>query len=366
MAIDKKDYPNKVKTNLYANKDYSVFYYDFTINAKRSRGLIDLSSKKGWGKKDKIEFAEAKLIAIKSTKRDSVFDDDVSLDKYMTKYFSLLQEGKWKNNQKSFYENHIKDFLGKKKLKDIRSIHIKELIKDVENKPSPRGGKLSVRSVKLVVEVLSPAFNEAINNRIIDFNPTATVKIKRPVTKKIVSNATAELKRINEAIYKVFENDLFYKALFLFAMQGRRRDEIVSLKWEDIDFDNNIYILRNTKNNEEQKIFLPNDVKEILLELKGRTSIYIFSTPIKDKPIQNIKNGVNKMRVVLNNPNFGLHYLRNVIVSAMAEQGLESIYLSGALGHNDPNTIKKYLTMNYLKSSEMASNVISGIVKKKD
>ncbi len=30
---------------------------------------------------------------------------------------------------------------------------------------------------------------------------------------------------------------IYFMGLFLFAMQGRRRDEIVSfLKWEDIDF----------------------------------------------------------------------------------------------------------------------------------
>lgn len=70
------------------------------------------------------------------------------------------------------------------------------------------------------------------------------------------------------------------------------------------------------------------------------------------------------MKIRLGDPKFGVHYLRNVMVSAMAEQGLESMHLSGALGHNDPNTIKKYLTMNYLKSSEKASEVIDVIVEK--
>jgi hypothetical protein len=32
--------------------------------------------------------------------------------------------------------------------------------------------------------------------------------------------------------------------------------------------------------------------------------------------------------------------------------------MSGALGHNDPNTITKYLTMNYLQGSKIASDMI--------
>ncbi len=45
-------------------------------------------------------------------------------------------------------------------------------------------------------------------------------------------------------------------------------------------------------------------------------------------------------------------------VSAMAEQGIDPIYMSGALGHNDPNTITKYLTMNYMQGSKIASDII--------
>ena len=364
MAIDTKEYPNKVKQNLWANKQYNIFFYNFTLNSKRYRGLIDLSDKVGWNKKDRIEFAESRLIIIKNNKKDSVFDDNINLDNYMDKYFALLNNSGWTNIQKSYYRNHISGPLGKKKLKDIRSIHIKEFIKELEQK-EVRGKKLSVRSLKLSMEILSPAFNEAMDNRIIDFNPTSTVKIKRPVTKKIVTNATAELKKISEAVDDEFGDDPFYKALFLFAMQGRRRAEILNLEWVDVDFDNNMYILRDTKNAEEQKIFLPENIKNVLDEFKDSGGRYVFGSRIsKDKPIQNTKHIINKMKVRLENPSFGLHYLRNVIVSAMAEQGLESMYLSGALGHNDPNTVKKYLTMNYLKSSEMASGVISGIVGK--
>lgn len=356
MAFQKKDYPNKIKTNLFGNKSYTIFLYDFTFNAKRYRGLIDLSYKNGWNKKDKIEFAEAKLILIKNTKKDSICDDNITLDKYIQKYFELLADTKWARTQKQYYENHIFNILGKKKLKEIKPLHLKEMTKIIEKKG------LSIRTVKVSIEILSPVFNDAINNRIIDFNPTRSIKIKRPVTKKIVSNASDELKNIITAIYKVYHNDSFSRTLFLFALQGRRRAEILNLKWEDIDFENNYYILRKTKNNEEQKIFLPESIKENLLEFYKLNGDYVFCSRVSEnQPIQNTKAIVKKMKDELANQSFSLHYLRNVIVSAMAEQGLESMYLSGALGHNDPNTIKKYLTMNYLKSSEMASGIIENL-----
>lgn len=360
MAIDTKQYPNKIKPNLWANTKYNIFFYNFLKNSKRYRGLIDLSEKTAWNKKDRVQYAEAQLIIVKNSKKETDYDYNVSLDKYITKYFDLLPDTKWSSNQKQYYNNHILDILGSKKIKDIRPIDLREMTKTIEKKG------LTIRTVKVSIEILSTVFNDAIDNRIIDFNPCRSIKIKRPVTKKIVTAATSELQKINKAIEKVYKDDPFAKALFLFALQGRRKAEILSLKWEDVDFENNYYILRKTKNNEEQKIFLPENIKDTLKEFYKLNGAYIFCSRITpNQPIQNTKAIVQKMKDELDNQKFSLHYLRNVIVSAMAEQGLDSIYLSGALGHNDPNTIKKYLTMNYLKSSEMASDVIAGIVNKK-
>jgi len=95
-----------------------------------------------------------------------------------------------------------------------------------------------------------------------------------------------------------------------------------------------------------------------------RINEWVFASRKSDTHIVDIRKATDKIKRHLGDESFGIHYLRNVMVSAMAEQGFDSIHLSGALGHNDPNTIKKYLTMNYLKSSEMASGVIDGVVGK--
>ena len=87
-----------------------------------------------------------------------------------------------------------------------------------------------------------------------------------------------------------------------------------------------------------------------------------------DRTVQSILavglvNSPNLLKKSLNNPNFGIHYLRNIVVSAMAEQGLNATYLSGALGHSDLNTIKKYLSMPYKRGSLEANKTIEMITK---
>jgi integrase len=357
MAIDKNDYPHKIENNLWSDSNYIVFFYNFMFERKRYRGLIDLSSKSALVKKDRIAYAKVELSSMKSNKKDSVQNENILLDAFMIEYFKHQPDTNYVKIRKSHYDRYVSPICGKKKVIDIRQLHIRESIKFQEEKG------LSPRTVKQTLEVLAPAFKNAIANRLLSFNPLDGIKIKLPKTKKMVSHAGEELVKIHKAIYKEFASDPFYLALFLFALQGRRRGEILTLKWEDVNIDKNYYILRNTKNNEEQKIFLPESTK-VNLMLMPRVSEWVFTSRITGGHLVDIRKVTNRLKTRLKDENFGIHYLRNVIVSAMAEQGFDSIHLSGALGHNDPNTIKKYLTMNYLKSSEMASGVIEGIVRK--
>ena len=357
MAIDINDYPNKIKTNLWANKNYTIFFYNFKYESRKYRGIIDYSNKVMWSKKEKVAGAENELYNIKKDKKDGVLKDTVTLDALMTKHFTLQPDTNYVKTRKSHYDRYISPICGKKKVIDLKQQHIRDAIKSQEDKG------LAPRTVKQTLEVLAPALKNAIADRIIPYSPLDGIKIKLPKTKKIVSHASEELMKIHKAIYEEFEDDPFYLSLFLFAMQGRRKSEILTLRFEDINFNKNYYILRNTKNNEEQKIFLPDVIKENLSHFQEESG-WVFKSQKTDTHIVDIRRATNKLQKRLGDDNFGVHYLRNVIVSAMAEQGLDSMHLSGALGHNDPNTIKKYLTMNYLKSSEMASGVIEGIVKK--
>lgn len=89
---------------------------------------------------------------------------------------------------------------------------------------------------------------------------------------------------------------------------------------------------------------------------------YVYESRINEgSPISNIEKQTKKIKKVL--PNFTLHYMRNVVVSAMAEQGVSATLMSGALGHNNTNTLSKYLSLNYGKGSSEANRVIDEITK---
>lgn len=356
MAIDAGIYINNVKVGLKANKTFDIFFYRFKYNSKSYKGLINLTDKSGWNKRDRVAFAESELLRIKENKKNNL-NEKITLDDFMLKHFKFMNDTNWKKTKKSHYERYIGPYIGKKQLADIVQLNIKDIIK----KQEVLG--LAPRTVKQTLEVLNPAYREAIANRIVTYNPCQGIVVKLPKTKKIVSNATSLLIEVYNAIKYEFKDDPFYQSFYMLALQGRRKGEIINLKWKDVSFAHSYYILRDTKSGETQKMFLPDNIKLLMLEFKDDNE-YVFTSPVTGTKLSNISGTVSKLKKRLNLPEFGIHYLRNVISSAMAEQGVESIYQSGALGHNDPNTITKYLSMNYLKGSQIASGVIADLTKK--
>lgn len=349
MAINMKDFPNKVEAGLNADNNYKKFFYRFKIDAKQYRGLIDCSDKT-WGKKDRIKYAKDD-VSSKKEEAKSKIDTDATVNQIVDLYLATISETNYKKNRKSYYDRKVEPKLGKKKAKDILPMHIQEIVNEnIKNGDSPG-------TAKQTIEILSPAFNIARANRIVVHNPCLDVKIKMPKTKKIVVNATERLTNIYKAITEEYADNPFYRAFFLLALQGRRKSEIINLRWEHISFEYDYYFLANTKNDEEQKVYLPPNVKDALLQFNQKDG-WVFESPInKGTRLNDAKRQTAKLKEKLGDW-FTMHYTRNVMVSAMAEQGVDAIYMSGALGHNDPNTITKYLTMNYMQGSKIASDMI--------
>ena len=358
MSINRNEYTHTVKPGLKANKDFKKFFYRFKLEGKTFYTTFDYSDK-SWDKRTRVGQAEtaAKLYRENKINPITEINEDIKLDPFINAHFNNLDDTTWTTAKKNHYRNYIKKSLGNKKVKLIKQMHIKECIKAQEKLG------LSPRTVKTTLEVLNPVFKEAMVNRLIDFNPCMGINIKLPKTKKIVIGASEELSIICDAIYKAHQDSPLFLSFFLFALNGRRKSEILHLKWENIDYKNDRYIIEDTKNGEHQMFFLPEIIKTQLLKLNNPSG-YVYESSIKpNTPIVNLKTQINAIKKIV--PKFTLHYLRNIIVSAMAENGFSATHMSGAIGHNNTATLSKYLSLNYVQGSKMANETIEKIMNKK-
>ena len=381
MAINANDYIQTKEKNIKLHKkDKRLFLFDFRVDGKRHRKHFKVKAT-NHSPRDNLKEARLKLDSIKEDMQNGYTLNRLKLDDLFIAYMDTQPQTDWTHKKKHIYDLYIGDSglsnitkeptadliakrqaynadkIGHRYIDEIKPMHIQKIISKMANTHN-----LSPRSQKSIVEVLSPLFDYAIRNKMSKENPTEFIKIKIPSQKKIVTNATELFKRVYLGITDYYKDEPFFKALFLFGFTGRRKSEILNLKWENLDLGGDYYWIEDTKNGEKQRYPLPAMVKVALLEIKDTHKGLVFKSPITGKAIVNIDRQMRKLREHIGIDNLTLHYMRNILVSALAEQSTEAVTLSGILGHKDINTINKYLSNSTMKSGLKGLETIDNIL----
>lgn len=373
MAIDLKEFPNDVDVGLKANKDFTKFLYRFKIDGITKRGIIDYSSK-DWDKRTKVSNAKTELEKKRKNETGikASFTENSPLNVVADIYFETVCNGKadWTNERLNAYNLYCRKGIGKKKIKDIKVLDIDRLRKEMETKGHSKQtvNGCSPRTIKKVLmQSLKPVLQYAIDNKILSDMPKINLP-KQHKAKKIVSDAGVKLALLYKTIYALYEHDAFYRALFLFALYGRRWNEIRTLKWTDINFLDNTYTIRadNNKIDIDQTYDLPTPIAEALSHIKSHSGL-VFESPITNKELFTPKKQLAKIKEASQIPELTMHYFRHILVSAMGESGVAGTVLSASLGHTNLDTVNQfYLSANHKKSSATANKTISKITSQKE
>jgi integrase len=359
MSMKNNDFIQiKNESNLKIHKsDKTKFIADFRYDGKRYRKNIFLNST-DWDKRTCINEAKKQLQEYKTDVIAGYSSSSfIKLNKLFELYCETLDNSKqWTNIKIRNYNLYIKEPLGNKQIDKIREMDVKKIINTLVKKG------LSSRTQKLILEILKPLFSFATTNKYLKESPITNLTVKIPSQKKIVTEATALFQKVYQGITSYYKDEPFYQALFLFGFTGRRKSEILNLKWENIDFTNNYYWIEDTKNNDKQKYPLPPYIKEQILLIKDDKKGLLFKSPVTSRVIANIDRQMRQLKKHIGIDNLSLHYMRNILVSMLAEQQTEAIVLSGILGHKDVNTVNKYLSINHYKSGQIGLKVMGEIL----
>lgn len=361
--------------NLYQSKEAD------TIKGKRFVARFKYEGKiytkyLGYSEKDKLTSKKAREL-LEAYKKDIesgyTSTDKISLNKLFVIYEKTFDKSKrWTADRIGIYERYVKhkiiqknalhntervlSSIGKKELSKIREMDIQSLLSEMNKKG------YSPRTQKSVLEVLNPLFKFAVKNKYLKENPISDLSVKVPNQKKPVTNATMLFKKVYEGIKSYYKDEPFYQALFLFGFTGRRKSEILKLKWVNIDLSNDYYWIEDTKNNDKQKYPLPDFIKEQLLKIPGDREGLVFKSPVTGKELVYTERQMRQLKKHTGIENLSLHYMRNILVSMLAEQKVEAVVLSGILGHKNTNIINQYLSLNHYKSGQEGLKKIDTII----
>ena len=359
---------------LKANKDFTRFRYRFKIEGKEYTTTIDYSSKKAWSPKVRKDNARKEAELFKEQKKVETFQPFNPSTKFnfiAKEYFhKKCADTPWTKARKRLCELYINPFIANKQISKITEYHIDSIRKNMEttNHHQYKEGGNSIRSIeKVLFQVLKPILEYAKSNNAIQKLPQITIpnRPKKSQRKKKVKNASEKLILLYNAINTKYQDDPFYRALFLFAFHGRRWGEIKTLHWESIDFKNGKYTIEAQYNKigEEQEYFLPDDIRIALQEMYSNQTGLVFKSPQTDKMLNSPRRQLSKLKDETGIQELTMHYFRHLLATALSEYGAAAPVMSAALGHTRSDTVDIYYrSANHLKGSQDAIAQLSKII----
>lgn len=246
---------------------------------------------------------------------------------------------------------HINKHVGNYPLQKLQAHHIEKMYKQLRS-------TLSGTSIRYIHRTLSRALTLAEKDQLLKKNPCGTVDIPKRTTYTAAFLDEQEVAQLMEAAK---DTDI-YIAVVLAVSRGMRRNEILGLRWQDINFaKNNISInhsiryekgdyIRETPKSEKSIRILPlsDKLKRLLKEQRAR----------QKKNMELFWNDYHKSDYIctyadgklINPPTFSVifsrllkknnlrhvrfHDLRHTSASLMLREGIELKVVSDILGHS--------------------------------
>jgi integrase len=128
---------------------------------------------------------------------------------------------------------------------------------------------------------------------------------------------------------------------------GMRCGEILSMRWEDVDFINRRVLLRDTKNGDSRQVPLSSRVKTILEQLSSRTTgdlVFPYCRWAIRRHYTRVVKQSAKTHKGAQNPftDLRFHDLRHEALSRLSDKGLNTIELAHISGHKTLAMLRRY------------------------
>jgi len=265
-------------------------------------------------------------------------------------------------------------------------------------------------SIKGVNTCANMIFNYAIRNKYMEYNPREGAT----VPKKSITVEDLEKDKIEETYFEGNELDLFLDAVlkigldldkerfYTLAFTGMRPGELIALKKDDLDFEENTirisktlynennnmkeYNIDTTKTNKARTINVDEKIMSMLKKLIHKNDKYKmkYRTQVEDFHDEDFvfqryngypfitKNLATRMKRILKyikvEKNLTPHSFRHTHISMLTESGSELPTIMKKVGHEDPNTTLKIYThvteKMKIKSVQKLTDLHSDLINK--
>lgn len=251
-------------------------------------------------------------------------------------------------------ERHIKPLLGKKKIREISRQDVEKFMRDVAAGKTAADEKTKAHGRAIVeggkgtasrtVGLLGGIMSFAVSRHLRADNPVRGVK-RYPDRKGETFLSAAELGRVGAALAELEAegaNTSAVAIIRLLAFTGARKNEILSLKWSELDLERGYLRLEDSKTG-AKVIPIGAPAREVLASLPVvEGSPYVFPASSGDSHFQGVERVWKKAKARAGFTKLRLHDLRHSFASIGLARGDALPIIGAILGHADVKTTSRY------------------------
>ncbi|MCC8399737.1 MAG: tyrosine-type recombinase/integrase [Rickettsia endosymbiont of Platyusa sonomae] len=224
------------------------------------------------------------------------------------------------------------------KISTIQKAHIQQTFNNLTNV-----GKYTANRF---LEMLSSIFNKAIEWELLEKNPVFGIK-KHKEQSRDRYITKEEIPQFFQALEEE-KNQLIKDFILISLYSGVRKNNVLSMRWENISFANKIWYIPNTKNGEPHTMVLVDEAIKILQARKEQiNSEWVFpSNTSSSGHLQEPKKAWKRICQKAGLKNLRLHDLRRTCGSWMAINGASQYIIGKALNHKDIKSTAIYARLS--------------------
>jgi integrase len=280
--------------------------------------------------------------------------------------------------------HHLVPLLGRKKVTEIGPGDVERFVRDITagrtardekipGKNGERGKRIIVRggegAARKVVRDVSAVFSFARRHGIVTSNPVDDAAIRKVDNQIRRFLSLDEVQRLGAAL-KGMEEGVNPKALNitrLWALTGCRRNEVAGLRWSEVDLDNGLLVMTDTKSGKSVRP-LGAAARALLASIPqelgpdGKASPYIFPATSGS----GFYSGTKRLWPrIIDKAGLGAdvtpHVLRHTMGSQAASSGEALLIIGAVLGHANPRSTALYAHISHDPARRAADRLSNSV-----
>ncbi|MBI5624342.1 MAG: tyrosine-type recombinase/integrase [Elusimicrobia bacterium] len=324
-------------------KKGTLWYLDFQVDGRRVRKRV--------GKSKRLAELALADIEVKLERKEAGFTaKDRDLKDFIREYLAYAKGNK---APKSFGRDeltlrHFTDFIKADKLGAVTAPKLEAY----KTHRREQGAKPATLNREL--NTIKAMFNKAVAWGALPASPARSVQKFREPRKPVRYLSREEIRVVLAAA-----NDRLARVIETFLHTGLRRDELVHLTWQDVDFKNKVVSVQakddwHPKDYEARHIPMTDRLLQVLQAVPKRSDSFVF-TNSESQPLNGDVLTHDFIKLVKGSgiKHASIHTLRHTFASHLVMSGADLYTVQKLLGHSSIKTTEIYahLAPDYLRSA---------------